>query len=459
MHKSLFPVLLLTISSIALFAQQQELGTLLVPNTWQANRLNPAVVPDNAKYIIGGPGLYNNLRVDNIVYNDLFITNEQGETILKVDNAIAQLGDQNQILENLDIETISLGAQLGDIWLTLGHSLRSNATVNYPKTLPQLIWQGNAQFIGQTISFAPQLDMNTYHEISLGFAFEVSRGFTLGGRVKYLSGMNNVITNRNQLELTTDEDIYQLTLDADYLVNSSGSLRYDGWSDLDLAFNFGALTGDQLLGKNTGTAFDLGASLQLGKLSLAASALDLGAGIEWKNDVRNYTLDGIYEYVGLDLAQNILDDDNELGSVLDTLRSIYNPVETTGSYTTILPKRYYLNAGYQLNDTWHLGALVYYENGGFGLSEPALAFGANAQVIKALNVGTTLAYRHESFTNLGLNLSIQLGPARLLLATDNILTAIRPKESHSANLRLGTSLLFGKKRSRDEIGDVNDFFK
>ncbi|PHN08034.1 DUF5723 family protein [Flavilitoribacter nigricans] len=445
MRKSLFTIFLFVVSFSTIFAQQQELSTLLIPNTWQANRLNPAVVPD-AKFVIGGPGLYNNLRVNNIVYNDLFGTNELGETALQIDNAIAKLGVQNRILENLDIETLSFGAKLGEIWLTLGHSLRSNAILNYPKTLPQLIWQGNAQFIGQTVSFGPQINMNTYHELSLGFVFEVTQTFTLGGRVKYLSGLNSISSQRNLLQLTTDDDVYQLTLDADYLVNSAGSLRYDGWNELDVAFNFGALTGENLFGKNSGTAFDLGASVQLGKLTLSASALDLGAGIKWKQDVHNYSLNGTYEYVGLDLAQNILEDDQALGSVLDTLREIYNPVETNDPYTTILPQRYYLNAGYQLTDSWHLGALVYYENGEFGLSEPAFAFAANTQIIPQLNIGGTFAYRHEQFSNLGLNLSLQLGPARILVATDNIFTAIRPKESHSANVRLGTSLLFGKTR-------------
>lgn len=450
MRQSLFTILFFFAVLGSGFAQQEELGTLLIPNTWQANRLNPAVVPD-ARFVIGGPGLYNNLRVSNIVYNDLFRTNAQGETVLQIDNAIARLGVENRILENLDIETISLGAKFGDVWVTLAHNLRSNATLNYPKTLPQLIWQGNAQFIGQTIGFGPELDMNSYHEISLGFVFEVSPAFTLGGRVKYLSGINSISTENSRLDLTTDDDVYQLTLDADYLVHSAGSLRYDGWSDLDVAFNFGTLTGEHLFGKNSGTAFDLGASLQLGKLTLAASALDLGAGIEWQEDVRNYSLNGTYEYVGLDLAQNILADSEELGSVLDTLREIYDPVETTDPYTTILPKRYYLNAGYQLNDTWHLGALVYYENGSLGLSEPAFAFAANAQLIQPLNIGATLAYRHEQFTNLGLNLSLQLGPARILIATDNIFTAVRPKESHSANIRLGTSVLFNRKRSSREM--------
>ena len=455
-----FAIILVLVSFISSFAQHEELSTLLIPDTWQANKLNPAVVP-NAKFVIGGPGIYSNLRINNIVYNDLFTTNDAGETVLQINNAIEGLANQNRVLENTDIETLSFGVRLGDFWITLGHSLRANAVLDYPKTLPQLIWQGNAQFIGQTISFGPKLDLNTYHEIGLGFVFEVKKGFTVGGRLKYLNGIHNITSERNRMELTTDDDIYQLTLDADYSVNSAGSLRYDGWNELDFAFNFGQITTKQLFGSNIGYSFDLGASYQLGKLTVAASALDVAGGINWKDEVNNYSLQGTYEYVGLDLADNILENDTELGSVLDTLRAIYNPIENNNAYTTNLPSRYYLNAGYQLNKRWHLGALVYYENHNFGLSEAAFAVAANAQIIPQINIGTSLAYRHEEFTNLGLNLSLQLGPARVLLATDNIFTAVRAKESHSANIRLGTSILFGKKRMKDaiEIEDVNDFFK
>ncbi|MCB0629819.1 MAG: hypothetical protein KDD15_08805, partial [Lewinella sp.] len=167
MHKTYSIIFLLLLSTVASFAQQQELNTLLIPNTWQANRLNPAVVPD-AKFVIGGPGIYSNLRIENIVYNDLFTTNDRGENVLQINNAINKLADQNKIFENIDIETISLGAKLGGIWVTLGHRLRSTAVLDYPKTLPQLIWQGNAQFIGQTIGFGPAMDFNNYHEIGLG---------------------------------------------------------------------------------------------------------------------------------------------------------------------------------------------------------------------------------------------------------------------------------------------------
>ena len=64
-------LVLLFLSGIAVLSAQQELGTSLIFDNWSANRLNPALWPEG-KIVVGGPGIYNNLLVTNITYNDLF---------------------------------------------------------------------------------------------------------------------------------------------------------------------------------------------------------------------------------------------------------------------------------------------------------------------------------------------------------------------------------------------------
>ncbi|MCB0570100.1 MAG: hypothetical protein KDC66_10070 [Phaeodactylibacter sp.] len=160
--------------SVTALSAQEDLSTHFLRQSWQANRTNPALFPDH-KIIVGLPGVYNSLWVTNITYSDLATVNENGEKVLHIDNAIDKLGPDNIIRENLDIETLSLGLRLGKLSLSLGHSLRFNAYMNYPKTLPQLIWQGNAQFIGQEVSFGPDVDLFGYQEYALGLAGEVLR--------------------------------------------------------------------------------------------------------------------------------------------------------------------------------------------------------------------------------------------------------------------------------------------
>ncbi|MDX1942367.1 MAG: hypothetical protein SFU99_17515, partial [Saprospiraceae bacterium] len=77
---------ILIISVLSLNAQE-ELGTHLLRGVWQANKTNPALLPEG-RFVIGLPGVYNNLNITNITYNDLVVKDENGETVLDIDNAI-----------------------------------------------------------------------------------------------------------------------------------------------------------------------------------------------------------------------------------------------------------------------------------------------------------------------------------------------------------------------------------
>ncbi|NRB47891.1 MAG: hypothetical protein HRU41_09490 [Saprospiraceae bacterium] len=425
---------------------QQDLSTPFYQNLWQANRTNPAFIPEH-KIVMGLPGIYNNLHVENITYNDLIIQRD-GQNIIDVDQGITLLDRENLLRENLDLETISLGFRTGNLQISLGHMLRYNAFANYPKTLPQLIWQGNAQFVGQNVAFGPDLQLNAYHEYSLGLAYQLGSRLTIGAKAKYLSGVADVSTARTDLRLSTSDDVYQLQLDADYLVNSSGALQYDGFDQLDLDFSFGQVETAQLFSNNNGLAFDLGVHLDLGKLDIGISALDIGGQIDWKEDVRNYSLQGQFEYQGLNVAQGILDSQTDLGNAIDTLREIYNPVETQQGYRTELPLRTYLTLGYDLTQKIRLGALFYtesYREETYG----ALAINGQWTLHPILTLGATYAYRQQRYDNFGIQAIAKVGPVQLVAATDNIFTAIQPKDSHSANFRVGLNLLFNKLQEED----------
>ena len=421
---------LLIISSFtASVSAQEDLATHFMRHTWQASRTNPAFFPDYT-FVIGLPGVYNTLQVTNVTYGDLIARNAEGKDVLNIDQAIERLGADNVLRNNLDIETLSLGLRLGKVGLSLGHTLRFNAFLNYPKTMPQLIWQGNAQFIGQEVAFGPDVDLYGYQEFALGLAIDVTPNIAIGGRAKLLAGVGSISSERTDLRLRTDSDIYQLELNADYYVNSAGSIKYDGFDELTVDFNYGRFDFEDLFTGNAGFAFDLGVRLKLGdNLELAASALDIGK-VNWDKDVTNYSLNGTFEYKGLDLAQNIFEDTVTAGSIVDTLREIYEVTETSIGYSTTLPARYYLSGLYRLKDNWTVGGLVYLERYREE-TNTAVAIGSNLDILPVLNVGATYAFRSERLDNLGLNATLLLGPVQLMAATDNIVTAFRPKATHS----------------------------
>ena len=64
------------------------------------------------------------------------------------------------------------------------------------------------------------------------------------------------------------------------------------------------------------------------------------------------------------------------------------------------------------------------------------------QLLSWLNLGASYAFRSETFDNLGINATVKVGPVQVFSVTDNIISALRPKDSHSANVRVGLNLLF-----------------
>ncbi|RMF00736.1 MAG: hypothetical protein D6772_05935, partial [Bacteroidetes bacterium] len=358
MDRIIISSLLLLLSLSGLHAQN-DLSSLLLTDSWQQLQTNPT---QQAKGIIVNlPGLYNNLWVTNITFNDL-IVESNGQRVLDIDQAIEQMGVNNILRETFDLETVGFGIRLSKVGIHLGHRMRFDALIDYPKTLAQLIWQGNAQFVGETVTFGPALDLVSYHEISLGFNYALNDKIQLGGRVKLLNGVASLNTQRNDLRLTTNDDVYQLRLDADLLLNSVGSLNYDGLRDVSTDFDFGNFKAAELFGQNSGLAFDLGMNLNLGKLQIAVSAIDLGAEIEWTDGAQNYTLQGTYEFEGLDVAQSIFEDEESFGSAVDSLYATYEPSESSNSFTTRLGSKFYMNARYELLEDLSVGLIAFQED-------------------------------------------------------------------------------------------------
>ncbi len=438
----IFPVLATLLFVAAGICAQQDLNTAIMRGVWQSNRLNPALFPEH-KVAIGLPGAYTNLLITGLKYNQLVSTDANGRRVLDVDKGIAQLDAQNLIRENTDIETLALGLRLGKLSLSAAHTVRFNAFLNYPKTLPQLIWQGNAQFIGQEVQFAPDLQLFGYSELALGLALEITPKLALGGRVKYLSGLGDISTPRTDLRLYTNLDAYELRLTADFQANITGSIDYKGFEEPQVNYEFGQFAVNQLFTSNTGYAFDMGAALRFHKWDLALSVLDIGA-IQWKDNARFYRLQGQFEYKGLDVAERLLNDDTtSVGSVLDSLETLYRPQEGMAAYETRLASRYYLSATYQLSKKLRLGGVFYTEQYR-GQPFPALALSATAQLFPWWSIGGSYGVRNRRFDNIGAHTALQLGPAQLVAATDNLISVFLQKSSHSANARLGLNLLFGK---------------
>ncbi|NJL75388.1 MAG: hypothetical protein HC892_10505 [Saprospiraceae bacterium] len=136
----------------------------LMPSTWQSNRTNPAFFPHNS-LIIGLPSMAGSFFSTAATWND-FLNDD--DTQITLDDAIEVMEENNILRTNFGLETFSVGWQKNDLQWSLHHALKADAFLDYPKTLPQIIWQGNESFIGQTVNISHDLQAFSYHEIALG---------------------------------------------------------------------------------------------------------------------------------------------------------------------------------------------------------------------------------------------------------------------------------------------------
>lgn len=418
---------------------QQELGLQMMPHVWQSNSTNPAFVQD-AKLVVGLPGIYSAIGFDGPTYNQI-VSKENGKTVVDIDKLIGHLDEENTIRNELGLPTLSLSVKLNNLHLNLGHAVKYSSFINYPKTLPQVVWQGNAQFIGQNVELGNELDLIGYHEFTTGLSYKIGK-VTLGANAKFLSGINAAATDKNHhsASLYTDTVAYAITLNSDYILHSAGTIDYQEFEDVNVDFDYAKLTGRNFFSRNNGVAFDFGLRAELGKLELAASMLDLGK-INWDEGVTDYVAQGVYEYDGLDFSGALTSEGAELGDALDTLKEIFKVKEVSGSYSSTLTRKIYLSARYHLTEKFVLSGLYFNEN---YRDEPysSFAVGANFSLIEQLNLGLSYAFKQpDSYDNLGLNFALTLGPVQVFGVTDNLFSLINPGDAHNFSARAGASVV------------------
>jgi Family of unknown function (DUF5723) len=417
---------------------QLDLSSHFLNNTWQSYQTNPGLLPKN-RITIALPSVYGYGQFSGFTLGDL-VRNDGQNNFLDVDNVIGKLGPNNQLQGRLDINTLGVGFHAGDWYLSAGHTLRQQAFIEYPKELAQLIWLGNALFIGQEVQLAPKVDVRGYQELFFGLSRKIGENLSLGARVKVINGYTDLSAQSRDLRLSTSGDIYQLKVKADYTLRGTADiLRYDSLGNAAIFLDTLRTRADWT--KNTGYGMDLGLSYRLGNLELAAGLLDIGQ-INWRDNVNSIRLKGEFEFDGVDVLGEFLGDTLDVGVILDTLEARLDVQQNQAAYVSLLPAQYYLSARWRISESLQLGALAYAER---VQSTWLPAFGLSAQfdLGSALQVGGMYIMRNRRFDNFGANAALTLGPVQFVLATDNLLSFVRSRQANSGSLRMGLNLVLG----------------
>lgn len=426
---------------------QEELMLHSLPDIWHSNATNPAFFPEKKFLVIGLPGIgLDAAHSGDITYRDVFVK-QGGKTVVDFGNIINRLDPVNDLFFEQRNEVLNIGLKLpGKMFLNAGYANRLSGVFKYPKSLPELLWKGNAPYVGQQVDIALKADISDWNEWSLGLAKDFG-ALKIGAKAKLLTGVSALFTDpdHQQASVYTSNDIYQLSLQTDYGIYSSSIISAIDTSDLGFDLTL-ADAKRKLFSKNTGTSFDLGVQAQLSeRLSIDASLLDIGAKIKWDDKANYFLSQGNYSYDGQEFpGTNIINgtDSLDFNTKLDTLNDIFHFEKTAKTFETTLPLRGYMGVKYELTKRFSLGLSAYFTHKKDAQNNFSLGASARFKPLKWLSLGAMYSINRRSAANFGFHLAAKVGPGQLYLASDNLLNAFSVKNSAAVNFRAGASLLF-----------------
>ncbi len=413
---------------------QHELALHFLDTVWQSSYTNPAyrLAGGRSSYMM--PSLSFNYKSPNAP-SQLTVENE-GKRTLNAKAAFNNLEPVSHLYANLDIQTLGLTLGFKKFALSFHNSIKGNAHLNVSKDLIGGFAFGNNNYLGKTMDLSVGLNAQLYSELGMSLAFKINDKISFGLRAKRLSGIANIATIKQKLTLLTDSVDYKLTFTSDFDVQTNGFNDFKKFSDG--SFNFR----DVFMSQNSGLSFDVGTTVQLGKLRLDASVIDLMGAINWKKDAHSYSSNGTFEYSGQKSDEFLSFQGLNEKEVQDTLKEVLNIQEsTTGLTKTKLPMKTYLGATYDMTEKIKLGALIYTETWD-GSTKFDVAINSTFKLTRAIQLGATYSMRYGRFDNLGLHAVLNVGPIQLYGVTDNIIAVFNSYNSKSVNGRVGLNFLF-----------------
>lgn len=435
MNKLILQCLLAFVSLIPLNGQP-------VQSLWHAHHPGyrlPGTVPAQRLIIqlpSYGMGVYNS----GFSFNDLVQTSTNNIYQLDVPAVLAKLQSQNTLSLSGGLHTLGLGFRLKNLWLEAGHQIRFENTLVYPRDLFGLFFLGNAPYIGQTANLALQVNSFNYSEFYLGAATEIGKYISLGIRAKFLNGAVGAVTDRSRLDFYTSDDVYQITVNSDFLLHTSPELALLKGEDTNLNIGLENYDWAKMISSNKGFAMDIGASVKFSdKLRLDAAIMDLGK-IQWNKNVISYASASTIQYEGFEFSSLFSDDSLALVDALDSLETLLEFTEQRGGrFTTRLPAFFQAGLQYQITDRFRVSGM-YFGRYQSSTNLSGISLGGTLALAKILEGGITWTIIDRTFDNIGLHAKLKLGPINIFAATDNIISLFRQDDNRYVNGRAGLFL-------------------
>lgn len=425
----------------------------------QTKDLNPARPGIDRGFYISMP-LFSKLdlsaNTNNWNYNDLIHKGSGAQSdslVMDFKKYLSALDNNNFANEYAALTLIEFGWKKETDFFAFSWTERELSEVFFTKNLANLIYYGNAPYLGSTYRSGYFGGSGQhYREFAFTFARDMTKKLSVGITGKLLFGMSGIKTSGlnvvagmpasgDQIDMGASGKVF-ISAPVDIQVTNNNGYNWYARSYYDrktYLTNFG----------NPGMAVDIGFANKISRnFEFSMSLVDLGF-IAWKKDISSFTESGQFLFRGINLntptatnkPPNVTDVSSLLLPLRDSLQVAFFPDQTNTNFTTLLPVKLYVAGEYKINDNYSLGGVArvrMFNN----LLHTSFTASANAAFTRKFSMSASYSVMESTFDNLGVAAAYRFGAFQLYAATDNIMSMFYPSTASNMNLRVGINLIF-----------------
>lgn len=457
-------ILVISLAFTACMTEAQNVSPVdFMRNNSKPLLANPAAfTPDDFYFDIFLGNLNFDFQNIGLKYDSFFDFDANGYPVmLNINKGIAGLGKTNYLNSHFSLDVLSFGFRTQYGFFTFNHRVHAQESLVYSKDIVQLLFNGNAAFLGQDNPAGLNLGLNVraFHDFNVGWQMCLADKLKVGLRLKLLMGLADAHANLNA-KLYTDPESYALRLTAEAngraslpfsYVTPEGETEYHPditINDLDLFGNFGG-------------GIDFGAEYQINdRWGIAAAVNDLGW-ISWKSNPECFEAgltDGgsLYQQEGIvfegltdEQLDGIMNDSEYLDQFVDSLMGYVSYEVSPVSYASMLNTSMMVRGYFDLTPNHRFSAQMMGYYTGFGI-RPVATLAYTGSFDKKYDVVATYTIMPGSYDNIGIGLSANFGVVHLYVASNNVLAFVNPVNSTHLNFRFGISFTSLTKADRME---------